>query len=213
MRHLLTLFILFPFFIFSQQKRQLKNEVKELTIKYASYKNNVDNVIFTGSSSIRMWHSLNDTYPDQNILNTGFGGSEMSDLLRHRNRLIKDFKPTKLFVYEGDNDIARGKSPEKTLKHFKRFVKWYKRKLPQTTLYIISPKPSIARWHLKGEYLKLNSSLKQLCKTEGLTYIDVWTPMILDDRPINDVFLDDDLHMNEKGYAIWKASIGSYIIN
>ncbi|NER17739.1 GDSL-type esterase/lipase family protein [Spongiivirga citrea] len=211
MRLTLTLFILFPFFIFSQQKRQLKKEVKELSVKYISYKNRADNVVFTGSSSIRMWHSLNDTYPSSNILNTGFGGSEMSDLLRHRNRLIKDFKPTKLFVYEGDNDIARGKTPEKTLRHFKRFIKWYKRRMPNTELYIISPKPSIARWHFKGEYLKLNKELKALCDEEGLAYIDVWLPMINNDRPIQDVFLDDDLHMNEKGYEIWRTQIDPYI--
>ncbi|MFP2996651.1 GDSL-type esterase/lipase family protein [Spongiivirga sp. MCCC 1A20706] len=211
MRHYLILFILFPFFLFSQHKRALKQEVNALSLKYSSYQSNTDNIIFTGSSSVRMWHAINSTFPEVSILNTGFGGSEMIDLIRHRNKLVRDFKPIKLFIYEGDNDIARGTSPKKTLKHFKRFIRWTKRRLPNTKLFIISPKPSIARWHLKGEYVKLNNALKDLCLAENLSFVDVWSPMIDNDRPIQDIFLDDDLHMNEKGYKIWKKVISSFI--
>jgi lysophospholipase L1-like esterase len=85
--------------------------------------------------------------------------------------------------------------------------------LPETKVVLISPKPSVARWHLRKNYQKLNKKLERLAhKTNNLEYADVWNPMLDENGQVfTDVFLDDNLHMNKKGYAIWGKVIGEFL--
>ena len=75
-------------------------------IKRKSFDLHSERIVFTGSSSIRFWKDLQTYYPNHQIINTGFGGSEMSDLLFHLEPTVLRFKPSKVFIYEGDNDIS-----------------------------------------------------------------------------------------------------------
>ncbi|MDF1698349.1 MAG: GDSL-type esterase/lipase family protein [Saprospiraceae bacterium] len=165
--------------------------------------------IFTGSSSIRMWKDLAADCKNEHVINTGFGGSQMSDLLFHLERTVLRFKPRKVYIYEGDNDIAAGKSPTEILTTTKEVVKQILSALPHSTIYFISAKPSPSRWAYEQQYLAFNSLLKVYCKSHSqLKYIDVWTPMVeSNSRPDPSIFIADSLHMNRKGYEMWKEII------
>ena len=167
-------------------------------------------VIFTGSSSIGMWKDLDQAFPDQNVLNHGFGGSHMSDLMYYYPRLVVSFKPKMVFIYEGDNDIASGKSPETILRTADSLVKGLRKALPgKTKIYFIAAKPSKARWHLKEQYMEFNAALRTFtAQHKNVFFVDVWTPMIGSDGVVlQDIFIEDGLHMNSKGYEIWKEVI------
>lgn len=170
-------------------------------------------VVFTGSSSVRMWKDVQAYYPQVNAINTGFGGSHFTDLIHYRKPLIFDLKPDKLFIYEGDNDISDNKSPAEVLAAAAYLFAEIRRELPDTKIYFISTKPSIARWKYKEQYEQLNALLAQFCEYDEMTYfVDVWTPMMgADNMVLSDIFLGDNLHMNEKGYAIWGRVIGKFL--
>jgi len=170
-------------------------------------------VVFTGSSSIRMWADLKKAYPDHNVVNLGFGGSEMADLLYFTDRIILQFRPKQVFIYEGDNDIAIGRSPEQILAAADSILLQINRQLPQTEVVFISPKPSVSRWHLKEKYEAFNKRLKAWTKQKSnVKFADVWTPMLKKDGNVReDIFLGDKLHMNEKGYVIWAAELKKYL--
>ena len=173
-------------------------------------KNNSDVVLFTGSSSIRMWKNLGSTFPKYNIVNAGFGGSQTSDLLYYADTLLTAFKPTTIFIYEGDNDLSSGKSPDQVLSTTDSLMRLIRMRLgPAAKVYFMSPKPSIARWNLKEKYLTYNDKLREwVNRQKNVKYIDCWSPLLDKEGVVRqDIFLEDGLHMNEKGYALWTAEV------
>lgn len=169
-------------------------------------------VLFVGSSTIRKWENLADYFPDHNVMNRGFGGSHFSDLLEYVNRIVLPYRPMKIFVYEGDNDLASNKKPRKVYRQAKEFRKIISKELSNTPVVFISPKPSITRWHLKDNYRKLNKLLKRYSnRTDKTEFADVWNPLIENGKVMDDVFLEDNLHLNSKGYDIWYEVLTPFI--
>jgi lysophospholipase L1-like esterase len=169
--------------------------------------------LFVGSSSIVMWNVAN-FFPEHKVLNRGFGGSQFSDLLYYVNRVVTPYKPAKIFIYEGDNDIFVGEDPRHILKEAKKVRKIIARKLPGVPVVFISAKPSVARWKFKKQYESLNQGLKKYAKKARNTeYADVWSPML--DQTGNvftHIFREDGLHMNDEGYKIWQAVLNAYLV-
>ena len=166
-------------------------------------------VIFTGSSSVRLWEDLDKDCSEMQVINTGFGGSHMSDLLYFLDQTVLRFRPTVVYIYEGDNDISAEKSPEDVLTTTKQVVQKLLSINPAIYIHFIAAKPSPSRWKFKTAYEAFNDLLKAY--TEGhpqLFYIDVWNEMLdIQGRPTPDIFIADSLHMNRKGYLIWKEII------
>jgi lysophospholipase L1-like esterase len=164
-------------------------------------------VLFTGSSSIRMWKDMADYFPQYAVLNRGFGGSTFEDLIHFQDALIFAYKPSRIFIYEGDNDISEGKKPEAILKEAMALRDNIREEFGQDLpVVFISPKPSIARWELKEEYERFNTLLEGYTNNTANTYFaDVWYPVLDENGEVRkDIFIEDGLHMNAKGYAIWK---------
>jgi lysophospholipase L1-like esterase len=212
----LLVFIVLIFGILSsnaQDPNRFKEQVDELFNADYIFSPDKKLVVFTGSSSVRMWKDVPERFPEFNVINNGFGGSQFSDLLYFYNELITKQTPDYLFIYEGDNDVADEKKTSRIYKDAKTLVKKLQRDLPLTKVVFISPKPSIKRWHLKKEYGKINKKLEKLCKkTENFEYADVWGAMLDENGMVySDIFLEDDLHMNSKGYDLWEKTIGEFL--
>lgn len=172
-----------------------------------------DAILFVGSSSIAMWKNLGSYFPEYETLNRGFGGSQFSDLLHYTDRVIYPYKPSKIFIYEGDNDLAGGKSPQEILKEAKKLRKEIRKELPGVPVVFIAAKPSIARKHLKEGYEELNTMLKEYAAKEKNTmFADVYAAMMDQNGEVYDhIFLEDNLHMNEQGYEIWQSVLAPYL--
>jgi len=174
-------------------------------------------ILFTGSSSIRLWVDFKSFFPDHNVLNRGFGGSETSDLIYHAKELIYKYEPDQIFIYEGDNDINSGEKPKAIIKEMEQLLEMIAKNTsnPDKPIVLISAKPSPARIHLKKEYLRFNRKLKKLSKKySNWSYADVWTPMFNDDGSLKEeVFIEDQLHMNKQGYDIWIKAIAPFLID
>lgn len=169
-------------------------------------------ILFVGSSSIAKWTDIQSYFPNYRVINRGFGGSEFSDLLHYANRVILPYKPSKIFIYEGDNDVASGKSPGLIFSQAVRLREIIRRALPAVPVVFISVKPSIARWHMKDDFLTVNQKLKRYARKKSLTmYADVWTPMLDASGKVLPVFLADDLHMTAEGYKIWQKALSPYM--
>ncbi|MCS1411687.1 MAG: hypothetical protein M2R45_04888 [Verrucomicrobia subdivision 3 bacterium] len=166
-------------------------------------------VLFIGSSSIRMWESLPADFPKAKVLNRGFGGSQIVDSIYFADRIIIPYAPKSIFLYAGDNDIAKGKDAKTVLRDFKQFAKKVHRALPNARIYFIAIKPSIRRWHLAAEMAKANSLVEAFTQgDERLDFVDIWTPMLDEtNRPKKSLFIDDGLHMNHEGYEVWRKAI------
>ncbi|MBT8222756.1 MAG: G-D-S-L family lipolytic protein, partial [Eudoraea sp.] len=152
-----TLLILLLLFIstisWSQDPARFQEEIADITTRYDSlYDKSKATIVFTGSSSIRTWEDLQKVYPDYQVVNSGFGGSHASDLLAYADELILRFDPLKVFIYEGDNDLAERKSPRKIVKDLQSILEKIWMENPRTEVVLIAAKPSLSRWHLRRKF-------------------------------------------------------------
>ena len=200
-------------FAFGQEKHPFADEVEAIQKKYDTLLNtSKETIVFTGSSTVRMWHNVQELFPQHQIVNSGFGGSKASDLLRYCDELILQYNPKKVFIYEGDNDIFAGKKPKEIIKDMLAIISKVRTQNSATKIVLISAKPSIARWNLKSNYKKLNRRFKKLSRKDAdLLYVDVWKPMLEKGKLKQGIFIEDGLHMNAKGYAIWYGTIKPYL--
>jgi lysophospholipase L1-like esterase len=166
-------------------------------------------VVFVGSSSIAGWRTLQADFPDVPVVNRGFGGSEISDVVRYAERIIVPHIPRVVVLYAGDNDLAAGKTPAQVFADFKSFVALIRRELPATKVVFIAIKPSIDRFALIDKVRATNRLIRNYARThDKLLFVDVFTPMLdASGNPRAELFLDDGLHMNANGYAIWRDLI------
>lgn len=213
MRITLVGFLLsFALLLQGQDPLRFESEIKNL-VAGDSTVNSRKLILFTGSSSIRFWRSLAADFPKENTLNRGFGGSEMTDLLYYAEPLILSYQPKMIFIYEGDNDLNSGKSAVEILHAAEKLLALIRTQLPKTTVIFISAKPSLARWQLKDKYLNFNEQLKQWTeKQKRVKFADVWSALVdSEGNVLPDIFIEDGLHLNEKGYVLWADVIRKFI--
>jgi len=197
----------------AQEARPFEKEVANLTAQDSTVKKKKI-ILFTGSSSVRFWKDVQSYFPEHNVLNRGFGGSTMKDMLYYTDKLIIPYRPKMIFIYEGDNDLAGKRTPNEILASADSIVMLIRSKLSKKVpIYFFSAKPSVARWSLKETYLVFNQKLKDWTATKkNVKYIDVWTPMLDANGEVRkDIFISDGLHMNKKGYDIWGRVLKPYI--
>lgn len=163
-----------------------------------------EEVLFVGSSSIRMW-DLKKSFPDLPAINRGFGGSQICDVTHFADELVVKHRPRVVVCYAGDNDIAAGKSAEQVHRDFLAFVEKVHKPLPETRVVFVSIKPSVARWKLADEIRKANALIREEASDEKkLVFVDVWGEMLgADGAPRKELLRDDGLHLNDAGYAVW----------
>lgn len=165
-------------------------------------------VLFVGSSSIRMWRTR-EGFPDLPVINRGFGGSHISDVVHFADRIVLPYEPSVIVFYAGDNDVAGGKSAERVRDDYRKFVDLVGAALPQTCLIFVTIKPSGRRWSLWPEMDKANRLIRTFCNENDRLFVaDLATPLLdSEGRPDDALFLDDRLHLNEEGYAVWKETL------
>ncbi len=169
-------------------------------------------VVFVGSSTIRMWSNLASSFPFLQVVNRGFGGSTMEDLLFYFDRILPPINPALVVVYEGDNDLAAGKSQQTIVTQFEGFLKRMQEALPQSDVAVISVKPSPARQSLIPRVHLLNEALAALCEEQHATFLDLFNPM-LDEHgnPYPQLFAADGLHLNQGGYRLWRVTLTPWL--
>jgi lysophospholipase L1-like esterase len=197
----------------AQDLDRFQDEVLKISTNQFSRDPSKTLCVFTGSSSIRLWADLQTSFPDVQTMNNGFGGSTMEELLHFSDELIFRFNPEKIFIYEGDNDLELGQSVDRIIMATEILLAKIDAQLPKAEVIIIAAKPSIARWENHAAYEELNRSYRKLTRMQrNVKFADVWQPMLgTDGLPLSDIFIEDNLHMNAKGYQIWKEVLQKFV--
>lgn len=209
----ILLLLLFTIWFDDPDPLRFQSEIDELTNKDKIDATGKEGIMFLGSSSIRMWQTLEQDFNSYPVYNLGFGGSHTSDVLYYFQDLVVPYKPALILFYEGDNDLASGKSPGLVFRDFKKFHQMVRNDLPGTEIGFIAVKPSPSRWNLKDIYEEYNKKILSYSrKKDDVTFIDVYAPMIAENgRPQPELFLSDSLHMNAAGYEIWEKKVRPFI--
>ncbi|MEG2942288.1 MAG: SGNH/GDSL hydrolase family protein [Thermomonas sp.] len=170
-------------------------------------------IVFTGSSSVRMWDSLASDFPGKPVLNRGFGGSQVRDAVHYADQIAVRYQPRMIVLYSGDNDINAGRSPQQVLSDFRAFVARIRQALPRTPIAYLAIKPSPSRIDQLPRQQQANALLRQeAARLEHVEFIDVATPMLgADGQPRAELFIEDRLHMSRAGYELWRGVVAPYL--
>jgi lysophospholipase L1-like esterase len=214
------LFLLFVFaanFLHAQVQKppfwdEIQNFKKQDSVRFPA----PNEILFVGSSSFRKWTDVQSYFPGYAIINRGFGGSSLPDVIRYANDIIFPYKPKQIVIYCGENDLAASDTVtgEMVFKRFSSLFTLIRKKIPTVPIIFISLKPSPSRWQLREKMIAANNEIKDfLSKKKNAVFIDVYHKMLgTDGSPLKEIYLEDNLHMNAKGYAIWQKAIKPHLL-
>ncbi len=173
-------------------------------------------ILFTGSSSFRIWDNLQADFPNHTIINRAFGGSTLPDVIYYADEVIFKYHPKQIFLYCGDNDFAADEklTGKDVFKRFKTLFKIIRKKLPEVSFVYVAIKPSPSRQQLMPKMAETNKLIKKYLATQKNTgFVDVYSPMLnAAGSPRPELFQKDRLHMNAEGYKIWQKLIEPYLL-
>ncbi|MEO5912792.1 MAG: GDSL-type esterase/lipase family protein [Luteolibacter sp.] len=164
-------------------------------------------IVFTGSSSIRLWTHLKEDFPGLPVVNRGFGGSVANDLVVYFETLVTRHEPKVLVTYTGSNDIDEKLTVDDAFSDYTKFLNMAHDRFPKIRVILTSVKVAPRRAIEIPQVNDLNRRLESWCKDKGwLRYVDS-TSYLVDsqDQPIASYFRDDHLHLNDSGYAKWQS--------
>ena len=172
-------------------------------------------ILFVGSSSFTKWTDVASYFPGYNIINRGFGGSTLTDLIRYTYEVILPYKPRQVVIYCGENDLA---SPDsipvaEVINRFKTLFGMLRQNLPHVKIDFISIKPSPSRESIQRKVKLVNREIRLFLKQRNASFIDIYPAMLTPYGKIReDLFLEDRLHMKPEGYRIWSRIIRPYLV-
>lgn len=171
-------------------------------------------VVFTGSSSVRMWETLAADFPGVPVLNRGFGGSQVRDSVHYADQVAVRYRPRQVLIYAGDNDINAGRTPQQVLADTEAFVARLRRDIPDVRIGWLAIKPSPSRIDQLPRQQEANRLVRAwAARQQGIDFIDVATPMLdATGQPRAELFLADRLHMNAEGYALWQEIVAPWLV-
>lgn len=174
-----------------------------------------DAILFVGSSSIRMWNDLQQDFPEHTVINRGFGGSSLPHVIDYADIIIFPYNAKQIVIYAGENDFTESDtiSAQTVYNRFRDLYALIRQQQPKTPIVYISIKPSPSRAHLMPKMKEANRLIENfLQQQKKAKFVNVYQLMLnADGKPMGDIFLDDQLHMNRKGYAIWQQALKPYL--
>jgi len=179
-------------------------EVQHLEQRQKSNPAPPDCVPFYGSSSIRLWDTLEKDFPNQPVVNRGFGGSTMEACSWFYWRLVRPLQPRALVIYAGDNDLGDGHPPAEVSRQFSFLLDQIDKSFGHIPLAVLAIKPSPIRWQLRERIRATNKALEtKLNQRPQSIFIDTFGTMLENNAPRTELFADDGLHLSRLGYELW----------
>jgi lysophospholipase L1-like esterase len=170
-------------------------------------------VLFVGSSSIRFWRTLAQDFSQYNVINRGFGGSQIADSTYFADRIVIPYRPSAIILHAGSNDLSAGKTPADVAADFRAFVEKVHAALPETPIAFLSINPTPARWAQADKQKETNGLIQRYIEgKKGLTFINQWDALLgPDGQPRPDLHVRDRLHPNAAGYKIRTQFVTKYL--
>ncbi len=212
----LFLFIFYTQNLYAQTHPAFWDEIQNFKIQDSINPPPKNAILFVGSSSFRKWTDVQNYFPGYKIINRGFGGSLLPDVSAYADDIIFPYQPKQILIYCGDNDLASSDTVSATtvVRRFEQLFNMIRKKLPRASIVFVSIKPSPSRQKLMPKMEAANDMIKKfLSKKPKTGFVDVYHKMLKPDgTPMDDIFLEDKLHMTPKGYAIWQKEIQPYLL-
>lgn len=175
-----------------------------------------DAVLFVGSSSIRFWSTIREDMAPLPVIQRGFGGAKLSDVIYYADRIIWPYKTKSIVLFAGTNDITgrpNDKSPEELLGLFRELIDEMEERLPGTTLYYLPITPTSSRWDIWPKANRANKLIQEFAReNEHVVYIDTTPHFLNEDGSLKEELLFwDGIHLNDQGYELWTTLVRQHL--
>ncbi|HEV7334304.1 MAG TPA: GDSL-type esterase/lipase family protein [Flavisolibacter sp.] len=191
------------------------NDIQRFKKQDSAVKPAANPILFVGSSSFTRWNNVQESFPGYTIINRGFGGSQLTDVIRYFYDVIMPYAPKQVVIYCGENDLSSSASmePETVVQRFKTLFGMIRQNYPQATIHFVSMKPSPSRVAFLEKFQKANKAISDFLKGQkNAGFIDVYPAMLdANGKVRTDIFVEDNLHMNAEGYQIWQKIMQPYL--
>jgi|SRR5450432_27432 len=216
LKQLLMLVLVLAITNLHAQQAAFYNDIQAFKKKDSEQMPAKHSILFVGSSSFTRWGDVQDYFPAYPVINRGFGGSTLPDVIHYADDIIFPYEPRQIVIYCGENDLALSDTvtAKMVVDHFKTLFGMIRKKLGDVPVLFISMKPSPSRSRLFPKMIAANAAIKSfLLKNRKTAFADVYSKMLdKDGAPMQDIFAGDSLHMNAKGYAIWQKVLEPLLI-
>lgn len=184
------------------------SDVEELRQRAATEDKECD-VLFFGSSSIRLWRTLEEDMAPLKVVNRGYGGAMLRDIHYYYETVLADYRP-RAFVFYCDNDLGgfgRDLHPTELFDLYRLLVERLKADYPECPIYFLAIKFNDSRLAKREEHRLFNAIMSDFAAhTEGVSFVDVNSPLLNEDGSVNNAYFESDmLHVNREGYAVWSS--------
>jgi lysophospholipase L1-like esterase len=192
-----------------------EKEIKKIEARDAEEQDPDDAILFIGSSSIRRWDQIDSDMAPYRAIQRGYGGAKYSDLAIYAERLIQPHQYRALVIFVG-NDVS-GKPDDRTPSEVEALVRYVvgvsKAHQPTAPVLLIEVTPTQKRFAVWGKIREINAVLREVALSTPHTYFIATADRFLDPtgNPRNELFVDDQLHLNEVGYDRWAKRIHSQL--
>jgi lysophospholipase L1-like esterase len=208
-------FLIFFISVADAQKPAFYNDIQAFKSADSSHFPPAHAILFVGSSSFTKWKDVQDYFPGFPIINRGFGGSTLPDVIRYAPEIIFPYKPTQVVIYCGENDLASSDTVTARLvfERFKHLFFLIRKNIPQAKITYVSMKPSPSRRKLMQKMQQGNAMIKGFLQQQSnSSFINVFDRMLdANGQPLKNIYLSDSLHMNTKGYEVWQKIMRPYL--
>lgn len=201
-------------FVWSQKEIPFEKEVKAFETLDSAQAPPPHPILFIGSSSFTFWSHLKESFPGYAVLNRAFGGSTLEDQIYHFNKIVPKYHAKQIVIYCGENDLAYNDtlSVKTMANRFKKLFTMIRESDKNVFVTYVSMKPSPSRKKLFAKYEQGNKLIEQFLKQQKRTsFVDVYHLMMQNGKPIKEIFVQDSLHMNRKGYDLWTKKLKAYL--
>jgi lysophospholipase L1-like esterase len=170
-------------------------------------------ILFIGSSTIVRWKTLAQDFPEHQVINRGFGGSQIADSVFFAERIVNPYRPRLIVLRAGGNDIHAGKTPEQVLADFTSFVEKVRAKLPEVRIAYMTINATPSRWANVEREKQANRLIQEHIEAgKNLDYIDTFDATLgADDKPREELFVKDRLHFNAEGYRVLASIVRTHL--
>ena len=197
--------------VIGQQKHAFQEEIDAFKVSDSISMPARKQILFTGSSSFRLWKDVQDYFPGYPIINRGVGGSTLDDIYYYRHELIDPYHPRQVIIYCGENDFASSDtiSAATVVERFTKLHAYIRSVYPKVPVVFVSIKPSPSRRKYFAKMVEANAAIEHFCRKQKNTeFVNIYDAMLLPDgNPIPAIFTADSLHMNDAGYRIWQQKL------
>ena len=199
---------------YAAEAQQWEPDIQQLEALDESETYPDSSLLFIGSSSIRLWETMDRDLAPYPVIRRGYGGAKLSDVAWYAERLIYPHQFQALVFFIGGNDIW-GTPEDKSPAEFRRLTQYLidtvREKYPEKPIFFIEVTPIPSRWHLQPQVEAGNRAIEAVCEAEpDVHFIETQKAFIgPDGKPRGELFGDDNLHLNEEGYEVWAGLIKS----